>query len=91
MTLPLLRPALLVAAVLNAIYVFNSFPIIWTLNHRNPGFAHDTLITYMYKIAFKSAQRDVGLSAALGVVNVGVILVAVLVYLRTVRWREDGS
>ena len=69
-TLPLLRPALLVAAVLNVIYVFNSFPIIWTLNDRNPGFAHDTLITYMYKIAFKSAQRDVGLAAALGVVNV---------------------
>ncbi|MDQ5834396.1 MAG: sugar ABC transporter permease, partial [Actinomycetota bacterium] len=89
-TLPLLRPALLVAAVLNAIYVFNSFPIIWTLNDRNPGFAHDTLITYMYKIAFKSAQRDVGLAAALSVVNVAVILVAVLVYLRTVRWREDG-
>ena len=90
-TLPLLRPALLVAAVLNAIYVFNSFPIIWTLNDRNPGFAHDTLITYMYKIAFKSAQRDVGLAAALGVVNVAVILVAVLAYLRTVRWQEDGS
>ncbi|HEY2982890.1 MAG TPA: sugar ABC transporter permease, partial [Jatrophihabitantaceae bacterium] len=30
-TLPLLRPALLVAAVLNMIYVFNSFPIIYTL------------------------------------------------------------
>jgi ABC-type sugar transport system permease subunit len=90
-TLPLLRPALLVATVLNAIYVFNSFPIIWTLNDRNPGFAHDTLITYMYKIAFKSAQRDVGLAAALGVVNVAVILLAVLAYLRTVRWQEDGS
>ena len=88
-TLPLLRPALLVAAVLNVIYVFNSFPIIWTLNDRNPGFAHDTMITYMYKIAFKSAQRDVGLAAALGVVNVLVILVAVLAYLRTVRWREE--
>ena len=36
-TLPLLRPALLVASVLNMIYVFNSFPIVWTLNDRNPG------------------------------------------------------
>ena len=90
-TLPLLRPALLVAAVLNAIYVFNSFPIVWTLNDRNPGFAHDTLITYMYKLAFKSAQRDIGLAAALGVLNMALILVAVLAYLRTVRWREDGS
>jgi hypothetical protein len=33
----------------------------------------------------------VGLAAALGVVNVAVILVAVLAYLRTVRWEEDGS
>lgn len=90
-TLPLLRPALLVAAVLNVIYVFNSFPIVWTLNDRNPGFGHDTMITYMYKIAFKSALRDVGLAAALGVVNVALILLAVLVYLRTVRWRaEEG-
>jgi multiple sugar transport system permease protein len=87
-TLPLLRPALLVAVVLNAIYVFNSFPIVWTLNDRNPGFAHDTMITYMYKIAFKSSLRDVGLAAALGVVNVLVILLAVLVYLRAVSWRE---
>jgi ABC-type sugar transport system permease subunit len=88
-TLPLLRPALLVAAVLNIIYVFNSFPIVWTLNDRNPGVAHDTLITYMYKVAFKSALRDVGLAAALGVVNVALILVAVLVYLKAARWREQ--
>jgi ABC-type sugar transport system permease subunit len=90
-TLPLLRPALLVATVLNVIYVFNSFPIVWTLNDRNPGFGHDTTITYMYKIAFKSSLRDVGLSAALGVVNVVAILLAVFVYLRAVRWREQEA
>jgi multiple sugar transport system permease protein len=90
-TLPLLRPALLVAAVLNIIHVFNSFPIVWTLNDRNPGFGHDTMITYMYKIAFKSSLRDVGLAAALGVVNVLLILLAVAVYLRTVRWREQEA
>ena len=87
-TVPLLRPALLVAVVLNVIYVFNSFPIVWTLNDRNPGFAHDTMITYMYKIAFKSSLRDIGLAAALGVVNVLVILLAVVLYLRTTSWRE---
>jgi multiple sugar transport system permease protein len=90
LTLPLLKPALLVAVVLNVIYVFNSFPIVWTLNDRNPGFAHDTMVTYMYKIAFKSALRDVGLAAALGVVNVVLILIAVFGYLRTVRW-DDGD
>ena len=90
-TLPLLRPALLVAVVLNMIYVFNSFPIIWTLNDRNPGLSHDTTITFMYKIAFKSAERDVGVGAAMSVANVLIILVAVMVYLRTVRWRGEES
>jgi multiple sugar transport system permease protein len=87
-TLPLLGPALLVATVLNLIYVFNSFPIVWTLNDRNPGFGHDTMVTYMYKVAFKSALRDVGLAAAVGVLNLVLVLLAVLVYLRTVRWQD---
>jgi multiple sugar transport system permease protein len=90
-TLPLLRPAILVATVLNMIYVFNSFPIIYTLNESNPGFAHDTTITFMYKLAFKSAEKDVGQSASAGLFNVLLILVAVLVYLRVSRWREDES
>ncbi|GAA0226115.1 sugar ABC transporter permease [Cryptosporangium japonicum] len=90
-TFPLLRPALLVSAVLNMIYVFNSFPIVWTLNDRNPGYTHDTTITFMYKLAFKSADRDVGASAAAGVFNVLLILVAVVLYLRLVKWREEES
>jgi ABC-type sugar transport system permease subunit len=87
-TLPLLAPALSVASVLNIIYVFNSFPIVYTLNDRNPGYGHDTSITFMYKLAFKSAEHSVGMSAAAGVVNVGLILLVVLVYLRLIDWRE---
>jgi multiple sugar transport system permease protein len=87
-TLPLLRPALLVASVLNIIYVFNSFPIVYTLNDRNPGYTHDTSITFMYKLAFKSAEHSVGMSAAAGVFNVLLILLVVMVYLRLVRWQE---
>lgn len=88
-TLPLLRPAILVATVLNMIYVFNSFPIIYTLNERNPGFIHDTSITFAYKLAFKSAEKDVGMSAAAGVFNVLFILLVVVVYLRVVRPQEE--
>jgi multiple sugar transport system permease protein len=87
-TLPLLRPAILIGVVLNMIYVFNSFPIIWILNGSNPGFGNDTLITYMYKIAFKSAQHDVGMSAAAGIFNVFLILIAVGIYLRFTNWRR---
>lgn len=90
-TLPLLRPALLIGVVLNMIHVFNSFPIIWVLNGRNPGFANDTLITYMYKLAFRSADLDVGLSAATGVINVGIILIAVAFYLRVSSPRKEQA
>jgi ABC-type sugar transport system permease subunit len=90
-TLPMLRPALMVASVLNIINVFNSFPIIWSLNDRNPGFSHDTTITFMYKLAFKSAEKDVGMSAATGVFNVLLILVVVAVYLRVVNWKEETA
>ena len=88
-TLPLLRPAMVVASVLNIIYVFNSFPIIYTLNDRNPGFTHDTSITFMYKLAFKSAEKDVGMSAAAGIFNVILILIVIAIYLRTLKWQEQ--
>ncbi|HEY8653886.1 MAG TPA: sugar ABC transporter permease [Dermatophilaceae bacterium] len=88
-TLPLLRPAMVVASVLNIIYVFNSFPIVYTLNDRNPGFLHDTTITFMYKLAFKSAEKDVGMSAAAGIFNVALILIVVVIYLRTLKWQEQ--
>ncbi|MEL4359333.1 MULTISPECIES: carbohydrate ABC transporter permease [unclassified Luteococcus] len=90
-TLPLLRPAMLIATVLNTIYVFNSFPIVYTLNDRNPGYAHDTTITFMYKLAFKSQEKDVGMSAAAGVLNVLMILLVVVVYLKLVDPRKDES
>lgn len=82
-TVPLLRPSLLIAVVLNIVGVFNSFPIIWLLTQGGPGSATDTTITYMYKLAFRS--RDIGESAALSVVNILVLLLVVLLYLRSTR------
>lgn len=90
-TLPLLKPALMIATVLNTIYVFNSFPIVYTLTDRTPGFLSDTTITYMYKLAFKSQEKDVGMSAAMGIVNVLIILLVVAVYLKIINWREEAS
>ena len=85
-TLPLLRPALLVAAIINMINVFNSFPIIWAMTRGGPGSQTDTTTTFMYKLAFRF--QDIGQSAALAVVNFSVILLFVLLYLRVVDWRK---
>ncbi|MFH8899399.1 carbohydrate ABC transporter permease [Streptomyces coeruleorubidus] len=86
-TLPLLRPSLVVAAIINVINVFNSFPIIWAMTRGGPGFVTDTTTTYLYKLAFDN--QAVGESAAMAVVNFGLILAVVLVYLRVVRRQED--
>ncbi|NGO47027.1 sugar ABC transporter permease [Streptomyces sp. YC419] len=88
-TLPLLRPSLVVAAIINVINVFNSFPIIWAMTRGGPGFASDTTTTYLYKLAFDN--QSVGESAAMAVVNFGLILAVVLVYLRFVRRQEDTT
>lgn len=79
-TLPLLSSALLVAAVINIINVFNQFPIIWIMTNGGPGNTTDTTTTLMFKLAFRS--YDIGASAALSVLNFAVILVFVLIYLR---------
>lgn len=79
-TLPLLSSALLVAAVINIINVFNQFPIIWIMTNGGPGDTTDTTTTLMFKLAFRS--YDIGASAALSVLNFAVILVFVLIYLR---------
>lgn len=85
-TLPMLRPALLVAAIINMINVFNSFPIIWAMTGGGPGSQTDTTTTFMYKLAFR--YQDMGQSAALAVVNLLVIFVFVVLYLRVVDWRR---
>jgi multiple sugar transport system permease protein len=85
-TLPLLRPALLVASIINMINVYNSFPIIWAMTGGGPGSQTDTTTTFMYKLAFRF--QDIGQSAALAVVNFSIILLFILLYLRLVDWRR---
>lgn len=82
-TLPLLRPVLLVGTLINLINVFNSFPIIWVMTGGGPGFDTDTTTTFMYKVAFRG--EDLGQAAAMAVLNFAMILVFVLLYLRAVN------
>jgi len=83
---PLLRPAFLVAAVINAVYVFNSFPIIWVMTQGGPGYETDTTTTFSYKVAFR--DQDIGQSAALAVGNFLVIFIFIMLFLKLSKWRE---
>jgi len=83
-TLPLLRPAILVATVINVINVFNSFPIIWEMTRGGPGYETSTTTTFMFILK----QAFIGESAAMSVVNFLLVIVVILVFLRVTRWRE---
>ncbi len=86
-TIPLVRPAMTVSTVLNIIYVFNSFPIIYTITRGAPAHKTDTLVTYLYMLAF-SEQRK-GPATALSVVGFVVLCLCASVYM-LLTMREEG-
>jgi multiple sugar transport system permease protein len=86
-TLPLLRPAFVVALLINVMNVFNSFPIIWEMTRGGPGHQTSTTTTFMYQLK----QSYIGESAAMSVVNFGLVLLIVFVYLRVTVWKSRGS
>lgn len=86
-TLPLLRPAFVVALLINVINVFNSFPIIWEMTRGGPGHRTSTTTTFMYQLK----QSYIGESAAMSLVNFALVMIVVLLYLRvTARRGEVG-
>lgn len=87
-TLPLVKSSLTVATVLNIIYVFNSFPIIWTMTKGDPANHTDTLVTYLYKLAFYNGKQ--GEAAAVSVIGFIILLICASVYMiYTLRKGDD--
>ncbi len=78
-TMPLVRSSLTVSTVLNIIYVFNSFPIIWTITKGDPANHTDTLVTYLYKLAFYNGKQ--GQAAAVSVIGFLILLICASVYM----------
>jgi multiple sugar transport system permease protein len=90
LTLPLLRPFINIAIVLNIIYVFNSFPIIWVLTQGDPANSTDILVTYLYKLAFRYGRIDT--AAAMSLVMFAALLAFTIVYAwLAMRGREEGG
>lgn len=79
-TLPLLRPVLAVASLVNLIFIFNSFPIIWTMTGGGPANGTDTFATYLYRIAF--SDLDFGKASALSLLGFVVLIGISVVYVR---------
>ena len=88
-TIPLVRPSLTVSTVLNIIYVFNSFPIIWTMTKGDPANRTDTLVTYLYKLAFYNGKQ--GQAAAVSVIGFLILLICASVYMVSTLKRKGDA
>jgi multiple sugar transport system permease protein len=84
-TLPLLRPAIVVATLINVINVFNSFPIIWEMTGGGPGYQTATSTIFMVELK----QGNVGESASMSTINFLLVIVIVVIYLATTGWKEQ--
>lgn len=89
-TLPLLMPSLTVSTVLNIIYVFNSFPIVWTISKGDPADQTHTLVTYLYDLSFSSGKF--GEAAAVSVIGFIILAVCASIYMiLTLRTEKEGA
>ncbi|MGH7119770.1 MAG: carbohydrate ABC transporter permease [Acetobacteraceae bacterium] len=88
LTLPLMRPFINLAIVLNVIYVFNSFPIIWVMTQGGPDNGTHILVTYLYELAFRLGRP--GDAAAVSVIMLVLLFLFTAVYLR-VQARGEAS
>lgn len=86
-TIPLVKPSLTVSTVLNIIYVFNSFPIIYTMTKGAPANNTDTLITYLYMLNFYDRKK--GPATALSVIGFLILCICAGIYMVTVMRKED--
>lgn len=88
-TIPLVRPSLTVSTVLNVIYVFNSFPIIYTITKGAPANKTDTLITYLYMLAFYDQKK--GPATALSVIGFLILCAVAGLYMVISLRKEDQA
>lgn len=78
-TLPLVGPSLTVSTVLNIIYVFNSFPIVWTISKGAPADQTHTLVTYLYQLSFADGKS--GHAAAVSVIGFVILSICASIYM----------
>lgn len=83
-TLPMLRPTAFLVTLLDVIWTFNVFAIIFLLTGGGPFHRSDTLITYAWEQAFLVPQHY-GLSGAYGIIILLILLIFTLFYSRMLR------
>jgi ABC-type sugar transport system permease subunit len=79
-TLPLLRPALVVALVFRSLDAFRVFDVIYVLTGGGPGTATESISVYAFTVLFRELRF--GFGAALSMLVFGVSFVLALIWIR---------
>lgn len=87
-TLPLVRPTLVVAAVLGFIYAIKTFDVVYVLTGGGPDGATQLISLYAFEQSF-GGQFAFGIGAAVGNISVLISIVVAFLYLLLLR-REEG-
>jgi arabinogalactan oligomer/maltooligosaccharide transport system permease protein len=86
-TLPMLKPVLIPAITLGAVWTFNNLNIVWLVsNTGEPADQTHILVSYVYKAVFNNYQYGYG--AALSMILFLMLLTFALVFLRRTRATE---
>jgi multiple sugar transport system permease protein len=91
-SLPLITPFLMIAAMIRMIDAVKSFDIIFAITQGGPGSASETINLYLYSVAF--VYYDVGYASAIVVVFFALIiaLAGALLHLRQrMHWNDGGG
>jgi multiple sugar transport system permease protein len=79
-TLPLLGPTTFLLVVINVIFSFKAFDLIFAMTGGGPGFSTTVLVLYIYQTAFQ--RSDMGYASTMGVV-----LYAIVTTFMVLQWR----
>ncbi len=85
-TLPLLKPAILIALLLRTMDLLRVFDQIFILTEGGPGFATETISLYIYRTAFRFS--DFGYAAAMSFVLLILTNIISLLYIRLLQKQE---
>jgi multiple sugar transport system permease protein len=88
-TLPYIKPTVIMTLLLRTIWIFNSFDLIVVITNGGPASSSQTLPSYMYTRAFSS--YDFGLASALGIILMLVLAVYAVVFLRITNYNKAGD
>ena len=82
-TLPLLRPIILIVTLFSVIFTFADFQLVYVLTHGGPQNATQLFATYAFDIAMGAGQLGLGASVALAMLPaLALLIVALTIYMR---------